>query len=294
MTPCSSKKYAQVSDIEPVLSLFLLVPLKYPASLKLETAPTSLLPTPVTAESESKPRLHLYVRPSRKSRNLTAKLLSLANDDQRTEPVCQDPRSTEEMHATESDILEKSSREVEYDDDLNPLPSSPGVGSIESVLIEPVTPPPKPRIEQRPFFERFSKSCNKNVVYVSENEIRNIPKVKLHNPFIAQVILKETHTEPSEIDYSIHLELVNHRTGERKIKELNAEQRGIKPRRLDFSLAEQVPVNLNYNITNKYIESNLGPPFSMESSLAKSSMGFDIFLITQEQSYKSQKMRKSS
>lgn len=38
-----------------------------------------------------------------------------------------------------------------------------------------------------------------------------------------------------EVDYSTHMELVNHRTGARKVVKLDAAQQKIKPKKLDFS-----------------------------------------------------------
>lgn len=54
--------------------------------------------------------------------------------------------------------------------------------------------------------------------------------LKLYTPFRAPPTPKRNN-----IDYSTHMELVNNKTGERKIVALLAEQAAIKPRKLDFS-----------------------------------------------------------
>lgn len=147
-------------------------------------------------------------------------------------------------------------------------------------LQEPTTPPPKPRVEQKPVFEPFPDTPDGHVVVVDVDELLHIRRWQPSNPFVNVDSIDVQTPAMSEIDLSTHIELINHRTGERRIEELSEEQRRMKPRRLDFSLANSLPVKPNYNITNRYIENTLGPKFSMDYSLAKRSAGFDIFLST--------------
>ncbi|RKP28701.1 hypothetical protein METBISCDRAFT_28873, partial [Metschnikowia bicuspidata] len=58
----------------------------------------------------------------------------------------------------------------------------------------------------------------------------------LSNPFLSTSSVKHTHpSRPSTINYDTHMELINHRTGERKVVPLLLAQRRHKPRRIDFS-----------------------------------------------------------
>lgn len=208
---------------------------------RLAAPPPFLLPTPLTVGTGRKVRpTFATIKPSVKSKGLTAQLLSLADEDVQQSYA----RNQETVHAQ-----------------------------------DPVTPPPKPRIEQIPVFEPFANSPEDDVVFVSMEELDKIPKRQLSNPFLSLALPEQpldTDGAPV-VDYSTHLELVNHRTGERRVEQLSDEQRTMRPRKLDFSLAELVPVKVNNNITNRYLENTLGLKFSMSPSLAKNSMGFDIF-----------------
>lgn len=70
------------------------------------------------------------------------------------------------------------------------------------------------------------------------------------------------------------MELVNHRTGERKVRTLLEEQRKFKPRKLDFTLAVKQPVKVNYNVTNKFVTKNMGKAFTLEDT---NKLNFSIF-----------------
>ncbi|GEQ69742.1 hypothetical protein JCM33374_g3416 [Metschnikowia sp. JCM 33374] len=74
-------------------------------------------------------------------------------------------------------------------------------------------------------------------------------KTKLANPFLSTEQCKQSKNSPfrtsrgnnpftvkqNQVDYATHLELVNHRTGERKVTLLSEEQQKFKPKKIDFS-----------------------------------------------------------
>lgn len=231
--------------------------------------PQFLLPTPLTVGTGRKTRLQVSVKPSIKSRGLTARLLSMASET----PQTRSPSPSESLTIPPTNLKIESLEQTIEPHSLKQCPSTP---RTTSSVDEFSTPPPKPKIEQKPIFEPFADSPNHCVVRMSVDELHKIPQKKLHNPFLT-LSIQESRLLTSKVDYSTHLELVNHRTGERKIEELTEEQRALRPKKLDFSQVEHVPVKLNYNITNKYIENSLGPKFSMDNSQAKNSAGFDIF-----------------
>lgn len=83
---------------------------------------------------------------------------------------------------------------------------------------------------------------------VSDDDMSDEETLVLKNPFLGDdddaVINKRPVVKhksnpfaesDDEVDYSTHLELYNHRTGERKQVRLTAAQQKIKPKRLDFS-----------------------------------------------------------
>lgn len=238
-------------------------------SIEGAAAPQFLLPTPLTVGTGRKARLQFAVKPSVKSRGLTARLLSMASEAPQTE--CPSPTTAQSPAQTPTHSPRQG-----LEHDVGSQPQCPSTPRISASVDEYSTPPPKPKIEQKAVFEPFADSPGDHVVCMSVDELHKIPQKKLHNPFLT-LYTQEPRLVTSKVDYSTHLELVNHRTGEKKIEELTEEQRALRPRKLDFSLAEHVPVKLNYNITNKYIENSLGPKFSMDSSQAKNSAGFDIF-----------------
>ena len=132
------------------------------------------------------------------------------------------------------------------------------------VLGTPSTPPPLPRIEPKAVFEPFDSTAN-SVVAFSTDELRRLPKYRPPNPFMA-LSPRKLRRRSSNINYSTHLELLNHRTGERRVEELSDEQRAMKPRKLDFSGYSSVSGRPDYNITNKYLANSLRPKFAMNTS----------------------------
>lgn len=250
MTPESTRKRQLSLEKAPVASPFVTTLDELKLSKKTKdlkdlndlSKMCAQVPTPLTLGTSSKKLWPFSVKPSPHSKGLTAQLLSMAD-----EPEARLPGA---------------------------LDASPAIISRQE---EPVTPPSKPRIEQKPVFDPFPDTPEGHLVIVDVDELKSIPKWNPANPFVSLDPIETKTPETSQIDFSTHLELVNHRTGERRIEELSDEQRRMKPRRLDFSQHEGLPVKPNYNITNRYIENTLGPKFSMDYSQAKRSAGFDIF-----------------
>lgn len=191
---------------------------------------TSILPTPLTVGSGRKGRAPFPDQKSLKSRNLTATLQKLSEDNQTKQPI------------------------------TPPRPSTPQ----NQVLADPSTP--------------YSAglgilgSDNDTIRVINVDDLKHIPRKKLPNPFL------ESHAprpkkQPAAIDLATQMELVNHRTGERKIEQLLEEQRRFKPRKLEFTPAVN-PVKVNYNIANKFVGKNMGKAFTMEDT---SKQGFSIF-----------------
>lgn len=113
---------------------------------------------------------------------------------------------------------------------------------------------------------------NDTIRVVNVDDLKHIPRKKLPNPFLESHAPKPKR-QPTQVDLATQMELVNHRTGERKVEQLLEEQRRFKPRKLDFTLAVN-PVKVNYNIANKFVGKNMGKAFTMEDS---SKQGFSIF-----------------
>lgn len=265
---------------------------------------TLLFPTPQTSEAGKISKISLRripQRPSLKSRGLTAKLLSVADQEDVGQDVdlnicldddlniCLDDLKVDLQVVLDSDLNVDLDADLVPDNILEDSDDGPHDRSTEtghdadssladSILCEPFTPPSKPRIEQKPVFEPFIDSPNSGMITIPIGQLKNIPQQKPRNPFNLPSSLPNKSSAPSQIDYSTHLELVNNRTGERIAEELSDEQRRLRPRKLDFSQCETLPAKPNYIISNKFIENSLGPKFSMgNSSLAKNLAGFDIF-----------------
>lgn len=70
----------------------------------------------------------------------------------------------------------------------------------------------------------------------------NEPRKTLANPFLSDSTVSSSMSSASkrklirsDIDYDTHMELINHRTGERRVEPLSPSQRQLRPRRIDFS-----------------------------------------------------------
>lgn len=216
---------------------------------------SKFLPTPLTVGSGRKPKQTFgLAAPSTRSKSLTASLQALADGD--TEISCQNffgntPSVTEET-------------------------SPKGLLFNDSVLF-PQAGPTTPPTYNEPSLTSFSDSDD-DIQIVKVSDLAKIPRKKLKNPFVEEPASPHfLRPEKHNLDLSTQMEMVNNRTGERRIEKLTAEQQRFKPRKLDFTLDVKNPVRVNYNVTNKYIGSSIGKSFIMGEPQAKSSPGFNIF-----------------
>lgn len=241
VTPSSSRCHKKNSRLKPVASPFLTPrsSRKHASDIigpSPKQAQHNFLPTPLTVGSGRKGRNPvLPAQTSLKSRNLTATLQALS-----------------ENHLVK-----------EQQPSTPPRPSTPQ----EQIIREPSTP----YSAGLGIYDIDDDDTDK-VRVVDVDFLKHIPRKKLPNPFL------ESHPsrlkkQPSKIDLATQMELVNHRTGERKVEQLLEEQRRFKPRRLEFTPAEN-PVKINYNIANKFVGKNMGKAFTMEDS---NKLGFSIF-----------------
>lgn len=162
---------------------------------------------------------------------------------------------------------------------LRAVSDEPDMALQASPVLEqelPVTPPPKVVLEQKPQFESAFDSDD-DVQVVSVDLLKNIPRYRMKNPFVGGVPAFNLPPPKNSIDLSTHMELINHRTGERKIETLTEEQRRFKPKKLVFAQDAKPLAKVNYNIANKFIGKNIGKKFTIEESACKNLPGFNIF-----------------
>lgn len=128
------------------------------------------------------------------------------------------------------------------------------------------TPSPQPmRKEVREICE-----SDDEIQIVSVDDLAKIPRIELENPFIENKPNFQSSLLPQSIDLATHMELVNHRTGKKIVRELSDEERKFKPRKLLFAR------DADYDIANKYLDSSMGKKFTMETGKS-SNLGFSIF-----------------
>lgn len=133
---------------------------------------------------------------------------------------------------------------------------------------------PSPRrllyIDNDPFSDSDS-----DILVMREEDLKNIPRFNMPNPFVELNSSTEIENAPNAIDLSTHMELINHRTGKKIIKELTEEEQRFKPRKLVFT--QDVKPVVDYNIANKFLDKNMGRNFTMEGGSKASKLGFSIF-----------------
>lgn len=140
----------------------------------------------------------------------------------------------------------------------------------------PRTPNRNPVIEQKPQFEPFF-DAEEPVQIISMADLDKIPRYEVPNPFLDPKSNISSFGEHEVVDYSTHMELVNSRTGERKVEVLTEAQRRFKPKKLDFTLVVNTPKAPDYKIANKYVENSIGKNFTMGEMRPKGSLDFEIF-----------------
>ena len=249
-------------------------------------AQTLFLPTPLTVGSGRKSKFHPGLcEPSTRSKSLTASLHALADEHTESRPRKLDLQVEDtllrECDLQTDDSLNAEARETpEIEHALSPHDST-----INYFSSDPLTPPtvaniPEPKTPskfQRCSIDGFSDSED-DIQIVKVCDLDRIARKRLKNPFVGEAPDHEYRSpKKQELDLSTHMELLNHRTGERRVEKLSAEQQRFKPRKLDFTLDVKNPVKENYNIANKYIGNSIGKSFIMGEPQSKSSLSFNIF-----------------
>ncbi|KAM9901335.1 hypothetical protein OXX79_004602 [Metschnikowia pulcherrima] len=275
-------------------------------SLTAPSTPSSLpglslfLPTPSTVGSGRKSRAEVtHMRPSTKSKPLIEKLQDLGGENggevsekghgslldapifenasfSREIPgshLVSSPRTPpQSIHAGGFETPSKNGSSFQE----SPTFATNSLEDVQESEISLHTPVQNPGIEQKPQFEPFSHSDGP-VSIVSVADLEKIPRIKLSNPFLDKKGAPQSHAERKTVDYSTHLELVNTRTGERKVERLSPEQQRFRPRKLDFTSAVSSPERASSEITKKYVESRIGKNFSMGETRPKGKLDFEIF-----------------
>lgn len=241
VTPSSSRCHKKHSRSRPATSPFLTPrsSRKHAADVIIPSPKNPLvnfLPTPLTVGRGRKNlNFGVAIPPSSKSRNLTAALEALSEPKEAL-PVEQPATSPPRPSTPEQQIVHEAS-----------TPCSSGLGILHS--------------------------DDSSIQVVDVGFLKRIPRKKLPNPFLELDSSRPTSVR-SDVDLATQMELVNHRTGERKVRTLLEEQRKFKPRKLDFTLAVKQPVKVNYNVTNKFVTKNMGKAFTLEDT---NKLGFSIF-----------------
>lgn len=134
------------------------------------------------------------------------------------------------------------------------------------------TPSPRPKLRSR---RESSFDSDDDILVMREEDLKNIPRIELENPFVESISAKEAEKGSNDIDLSTHMELINHRTGKKMIQRLTEEEQRFKPRKLVFT--QDVEPSVNYNVANKFLDKNIGKNFTIQGDLAPSTLGFSIF-----------------
>lgn len=201
------------------------------------------LPTPLTVGTSRKVKQFSEpVKPSLKSKSLTASLQALAND-----------KEYDEVYSAEKASLSSFTHDTPFS--IPPLR----------------TPSPCPME-----YKEFLSDSEEDIQVVSVNALKNIPRYKMKNPFIEVEPAKQEQPQIQSIDLSTHMELVNHRTGKKIIKKLTEKQQRFKPRKLLFT-QDVKPISVDFNIANQFIDNSIGKNFTMDSGSGQSKLGFSIF-----------------
>lgn len=212
--------------------------------------------------------MNFSVRPSARSKSLARKLHAVAHADQSqsttigalsSSPIAE----TGPFHASLTELAPSFSSPLERKD-LSPKQNSKG----------PSTPPGQSTLVQKPQFEDFI-GHEESVCVVREEELANIPRYKMENPFVEQKSRTTEAFKKPVVDSSTHTEYINHTTGERKTVALTEEQKRFKPRKLVFALdAEMTGAG---KLASKYVGSQMGKHFSMKLPHGDATPSFAIF-----------------
>ncbi|EMG45357.1 hypothetical protein SBY92_001012 [Candida maltosa Xu316] len=132
---------------------------------------------------------------------------------------------------------------------LLPSPSTIGSGRSHSLFTQ--APPPPPIFDMKKINEfKVPTTPRKQIVYEPKldvededdweimdlDDVEKIPRTEMVNPFIDNGESKTTiHQNVSnEVNYDTHMELINNKTGKKRLVKLTKNQMKIKPKRLSF------------------------------------------------------------
>ncbi|CAK9437781.1 uncharacterized protein LODBEIA_P21590 [Lodderomyces beijingensis] len=139
-----------------------------------------------------------------------------------------------EEEEEEEEKEEKEEEEEEQKDNIFSQPQTPGKQLIDDEKI---------KMWHGKSYNKFGDSDSDDEGEAEEfpdvmsmEDVQKIPRVNLHNPFLDS---DESRTQERKevrgvVDYSTHMELVNNKTGERKVIKLTKNQMKIKPKKLSF------------------------------------------------------------
>lgn len=142
--------------------------------------------------------------------------------------------------ALDFDQLSLIHSNLNFEEDLFELElmASPTKKRNVRTLKPPVTETPgRQLITEEKVQQWHGKSFNTGFFSDDESDSETAPKA-LQNPFLASYVPQKKASNPfgkPPVDYSTHVEYINHRTGERKVEALTEEQKQFKPKKIDFS-----------------------------------------------------------
>ncbi|CAI5758479.1 unnamed protein product [Candida verbasci] len=103
---------------------------------------------------------------------------------------------------------------------------------------EPEFKTPGKQIITKDIVNEWNEEKDDGVEIIDQEKVNEIPRAKLKNPFIDdgedRHIDKMSSKNECDIDYNTHMELINNKTGKKKILKLTKNQMKIKPKKLSF------------------------------------------------------------
>lgn len=130
-----------------------------------------------------------------------------------------------------ADLLESPSKKPRGKQRVSPI-----VAPQES-LIEPAPKTPGKQLITDTKVRAWQESSSR-LEELSDDDWTE-PRRQLANPFLSGTAGSPTATKRkqkrNDVNYDTHMELVNHRTGERRVTALSPRQRQLRPKRIDFS-----------------------------------------------------------
>ncbi|KAI5953167.1 hypothetical protein KGF54_002538 [Candida jiufengensis] len=157
--------------------------------------------------------------------------------------------------------IEELKNQKDNNNDINGINEEMDIEINEDISHEPTTPKKQLiddiKIKQwhgKSFNNKFNDESDEEEEEEEEEEvkimkfedIKNIPKVKMTNPFLdndkptieyknkTNKNIFDSNDKINNINYNTHMELINNKTGEKKIIKLNKNQMKYKPKKLSF------------------------------------------------------------